>query len=145
MVSVLFSLDRLSTQPLLVFDLDGTISDPSVGIGRSINYALATFGYPEIAEQEVSEYIGPPLDVVFRRIVRSATHDAVLAMVAKYRERYGEVGYTENVAYAGIPEALSYLASQGLPMGVCTSERADFAERIGAIRTARVLPVRERR
>jgi phosphoglycolate phosphatase len=118
------------SQPLLIFDLDGTISDPAVGIGRSINYALAAFGYPEVNERQVSQYIGPPIDAAFRQIARSATDDEVLGMVARYRERYGEIGYSENVVYAGIPEALEYLASERVLMGVCTSKRVDFAERI---------------
>jgi phosphoglycolate phosphatase len=117
-------------QPVLIFDLDGTISDPTVGIGRSLNYALAAFGYPEIDEQDVSQYIGPPLDVAFRRLAGDASEDAILGMVAKYRERYGTIGYAENVVYTGIPEALEHLASRGVPMGVCTSKRVDFAERI---------------
>lgn len=120
----------MNGQPLLIFDLDGTISDPTVGIGRSINYALATFGHPAVNEHEVSQCIGPPLDAAFRQLARDASDDAILGMVAKFRERYEEVGYAENVVYAGIPEALEHLASHGVPMGVCTSKRVDFAERI---------------
>ena len=118
---------------LLIFDLDGTLSDPTVGIRRSINHALAAFDYPAVTEQTISQYIGPPLDVAFRRIAPAATEATVLGMVAKYRERYGEVGFAENVVYAGIPGALESLASRGVPMGVCTSKRADFAERILAL------------
>jgi phosphoglycolate phosphatase len=114
----------------VIFDLDGTISDPTVGIGRSINYALGTFGYPEIDEKEVSQHIGPPLDAIFQRLVPHASADVVLALVARYRERYGDVGYAENAVYPGIIEALEYLASHGVRMGICTSKRADFAERI---------------
>ncbi|MGE3469009.1 MAG: HAD hydrolase-like protein, partial [Vicinamibacterales bacterium] len=102
----------------------------TVGIWRSINYALAAFAYPAVDEQTVSQYIGPPLDVVFRQIAPMEADAPILGMVAKYRERYGEVGYAENVVYAGIPDALASLASHGVPMGVCTSKRADFAERI---------------
>lgn len=115
---------------LLIFDLDGTISDPAVGIGRSINHALAAFDYPAVEEQAISQYIGPPLDVAFRRIAPAASEGTIIGMVAKYRERYGEAGYAENVVYAGIPDALEYLASHGVPMGVCTSKPADVAERI---------------
>jgi phosphoglycolate phosphatase len=118
---------------LLIFDLDGTLSDPAVGIWRSINYALAAFDYPAVGELTVSQYIGPPLDVVFRRIVPMETDATMLGMAATYRERYGEVGYAENVVYAGIPDALASLASDGVPMGVCTSKRADVAERILAL------------
>ena len=115
---------------LLIFDLDGTISDPTIGIGRSINHALAAFDYPAVHEQTISQCIGPPLDFAFRRIAPAASEDTILGMVAKYRERYGEVGYAENVVYAGVPDALEYLATLGVPMGVCTSKRVDFAERI---------------
>jgi phosphoglycolate phosphatase len=114
----------------LIFDLDGTISDPTVGIGRSINYALGAFGYPGIGDSEVSQYIGPPLDATFRRIAPAASDAMILDMVAKYRERYGEIGYAENLVYPGIPEALQYLASHGIQLGVCTSKRGDFADRI---------------
>jgi phosphoglycolate phosphatase len=116
--------------PALVFDLDGTISDPTLGIGRSINYALGACGYPEIGEDAVSRHIGPPLDATFRRIAPDASAATILAMVAKYRERYGELGYAENIVYPGIPEALQHLASHGVQMGICTSKRVDFAERI---------------
>ena len=47
-----------------------------------------------------------------------------------YRARYGDVGYAENVLYAGIPEALEALTSQGVVMGVCTSKKVEFAEKI---------------
>jgi phosphoglycolate phosphatase len=69
----------------LIFDLDGTISDPTVGIGRSINYALGAFGYPEIGEEDVSQHIGNPLDATFRRIAPGASAATILGMVAKYR------------------------------------------------------------
>jgi len=114
----------------LIFDLDGTISDPTVGIGRSINHALAAFGYPEIGNEGVSQHIGLPLDAIFRRVAPGVSAATVLGMVARYRERYGEVGYAENVVYPGVPEALQDLAAHGVPMGICTSKRVDFAERI---------------
>ena len=114
----------------LIFDLDGTLSDPVVGIGRSLNYALEAFGYRSLSAPEVSRYVGPPLDWAFRQIVPGASHDTVLAMVAKYRERYSDVGYAENALYPGIPDALAGLSSNGVQMGVCTSKRTEFAERI---------------
>jgi phosphoglycolate phosphatase len=114
----------------LVFDLDGTISDPAVGVARSIDYALGAFGYPGISEKNVSEHIGPPLDATFRRLAAGACDATILGMVAKYRERYAAAGWAENVVYPGIAEALGHLASRGVRMGICTSKRADFAERI---------------
>lgn len=123
----------MDLQPLLIFDLDGTISDPTVGTGRCINHALAAFGYPAVDEQAVSPYIGPPLDAAFRDLAPGASDDTIIRMVAKYRERYGDIGYAENVVYPRIPAALEHLASRGIRMGVCTSKRVDFAERILAL------------
>lgn len=114
----------------LVFDLDGTISDPAVGIGRSINYALEHFGYATIADDTVSQYIGPPLDVSFKSITGNTSPDHVAALVAKYRERYADVGYSENLLYPGVSEALDALTSDCVPIGLCTSKRVDFAESI---------------
>jgi phosphoglycolate phosphatase len=119
--------------PSLVFDLDGTLSDPSVGIGRSINYALAALGYTPISEKTVARYIGPPLDESFREITGSKSAEVVGRLVTKYRERYVDLGYAENVLYPGIQEALAVLGERGFNLGVCTSKRVDFAEQILAM------------
>lgn len=120
----------MSPTAFLVFDLDGTISDPAVGIGRSINYALEHYGYPPICESEVTHLIGPPLDISFGSITGSASPDHIAALVSKYRERYADVGYSENILYPGVPEAIETLVSNGVPVGLCTSKRVDFAESI---------------
>lgn len=114
----------------LVFDLDGTISDPAVGIGRSINYALEHFGHAPVPPDRVSPLIGPPLDHSFRTLTGVAASDHIAELVAKYRERYAQVGYSENVLYPGIPEALDTLSKAGVRFGLCTSKRVDFAESI---------------
>lgn len=113
----------------LIFDLDGTISDPAEGILRSINYALAGFGHTEIASSEVSEYIGPPIDVSFRKLT-GAPEAHVRALVASFRERYADVGFAENTLYPGVAEALTTLAARGIPLGVCTSKRVDLAAKV---------------
>jgi phosphoglycolate phosphatase len=120
----------MSAPPFLIFDLDGTLSDPSVGIGRSLNHALQHYGHAPIPAKEVPQYIGPPLDHAFRSRVAGVSPEHVVELVAKYRERYAEVGFAENVLYPGIPEALYALDAAGNPLGLCTSKRADFAERI---------------
>lgn len=114
----------------LIFDLDGTISDPSLGIWRCLNYALNSFGYASIPEASISTHIGPPIDHAFRALAGSESEAHVLALVAKFRERYADVGYAENTLYPGIEDALGKLAGAGMRMGVCTSKRADFAEKI---------------
>lgn len=114
----------------LIFDLDGTLSNPKVGIVRSINHALARHGYKELPEAELVRYIGPPLDQTFARITRSSKMAEVKELVETYRERYASVGYAENTIYDGIPQALTGLMDAGARLGVCTSKRQDFADNI---------------
>lgn len=115
----------------LVFDLDGTISDPKDGIVRSMNYALAAHGFDPEDEDELSVYIGPPLDSAFKAITKSEDSELISSLVSKYRERYSDIGFSENVLYDGIPEILQQLSERpGVKLGICTSKRVDFAERI---------------
>ena len=114
----------------LVFDLDGTICDPFLGIYRSINFALEHHGIAETSESAVAKLIGPPLDEGFRLLLPEANDETIRSLVHKYRERYAQVGFSENSLYAGIAEELENLADLGLTLGVCTSKRVDFAEKI---------------
>jgi phosphoglycolate phosphatase len=113
---------------LILFDLDGTVSDPAQGISRSINYSLTHFGYESLSLTEMTKYIGPPLDETFRNITGSQTD--CHALVTKYRERYSEVGYMENVLYPEVAKVLLKLKAANVPMAICTSKRQDFAEKI---------------
>lgn len=115
---------------LLLFDLDGTLSDPLVGIGRSINYALSHFGYESLELSSISAYVGPQIDETFMSITGVKEPRKVEDLVSKYRERYAEVGFSENTLYPDIPEVLSKLGETNVPLAVCTSKRKDFAERI---------------
>jgi len=112
-----------------LFDLDGTLSDPLLGISRSINHALISLGYESHSEFELAKYIGPPLDQTFK-LLTSASDNEVHALVAAYRERYRDVGFSENSLYPGIVEVLEKMSQQGAFLGLCTSKRADFAEKI---------------
>lgn len=115
---------------LLLFDLDGTLSDPLVGISRSINYALEHFGYAPRETSELAVFIGPPLDQTFTVLTSISDEKQLLEFVSKYRERYLELGYSENVLYSGVKETLEQLHSAGMPMAVCTSKREDQARKI---------------
>ena len=122
-----FMLQNVST---LIFDLDGTISDPSLGIFRSINYALRSHDFPEISPELVAAEIGPPLNETFQKFAPRADQSVISSLILKYRERYAEVGYSENEIYPGVPEAIRELKGRGVRLGVCTSKRRDFAENI---------------
>jgi phosphoglycolate phosphatase len=115
---------------VLLFDLDGTLSDPLEGIERSINYALTEHGLPPLAPGRAAAFIGPQIDQTFSLITGADAGERLNGFIVKYRERYADVGYAENVLYPGVPDALSALDATGAIMGVCTSKRVDFAEKI---------------
>jgi phosphoglycolate phosphatase len=123
-------LQNIST---LIFDLDGTISDPSLGIGRCLNYALQAHGFPAVSVAQVAAGIGQQLDAALCTLCPDADHATRASLVATYRERYAAIGYAENTMYPGVPESLKALAAAGMPMGVCTAKRRDFAEKILAM------------
>ncbi len=116
--------------PVVVFDLDGTLADPLDGFARSINHALRLHGLPQREPAALARYIGPPLIDSMQALAGGGTPELHAQLIAAYRQRYGERGFAENTLYAGIPEALDALQAAGCTLGVCTSKRADFAERI---------------
>lgn len=117
----------------LIFDLDGTLTDPALGFVRSVNFSLESHGISPIEEENLKKFIGPPLDGAFREILHLDQDQDVSIFVSKYRERYSEVGFSENIMYDGIPDVLVTLRGLGFKLGVCTSKRVDFAERILAL------------
>ncbi len=114
----------------IIFDLDGTISDPSEGIAKCVNHALERYGYEPVDPGRVAPLIGPPLTEIFEELLGTVDDDRMLGLVAAYRERYAETGYRENVLYDGIRETVVALAASGYRMGICTSKRADYAAKI---------------
>ena len=115
----------------LIFDLDGTLVDSKEGITKSINYALTSHDFEAQDVTYLSTFIGPPIETIFKVVTGSEDETLILSLVAKYRERFADVGYTENLVYQGIPEILTQLSSlPDITLGVCTSKRLDFAERI---------------
>lgn len=115
----------------LIFDLDGTISNPKQGILRSINYALEHFSFATINDQQVEAFIGPPLDQTFYKLTQSSDQNLINSLVAKYRERYADIGYSENSLYDGISTVLKqFHQTQKCRLGLCTSKRVDFADQI---------------
>lgn len=114
----------------LVLDLDGTISDPSVGITRCFNHALESHGFNKLADSTIAKEIGPPLDETFIKLAPGISGVDVVSLVAAYRDRYSDIGFSENTVYPKIPLVLEQLKKSELRLGVCTSKRRDFAEKI---------------
>lgn len=119
-----------NTQRLLLLDLDGTISNPLTGICRSINHALTWAGHPPLPEAEIKACVGPPIADTFRAILPTASSAEMAELLARYRERYADAGYAENVLYPGMFDTLNALHDRGIALAVCTSKRQDFATRI---------------
>jgi phosphoglycolate phosphatase len=114
----------------IIFDLDGTISDPLVGISNSINYALDAYNYEVVDMELVRPLVGPQLTEIFEHLIGNITESRLHELVDKYRERYAAVGYTENIIYEQIPDTIAALSASGYALGVCTSKRADYASKI---------------
>lgn len=112
----------------LFFDLDGTLSDPKVGITRSIQYALDKLGHECPAEEKLLWCIGPPLIDSFEKIL--GAHHLALQAVELYRQRFGDTGLFENCVYGGIEQALADLGQAGHRLFVATSKPTIFANRI---------------
>ena len=83
----------------IIFDLDGTISDPKDGIARSINFALECHNFEAKDEDEIGKLIGLPLDQMYAQLIEATEPSLVASLVARYRERYVEIGYAENTLY----------------------------------------------
>jgi phosphoglycolate phosphatase len=119
-------------QAAILFDLDGTLTDPFLGISRCLQYALETLGYPVPEANALRSYIGPPLQVTFPKLL--ASDDAALAAEALrlYRERYSESGKFENAIIPGIAEVVSELAARGYFLAVATSKLETYSRDIVA-------------
>ena len=114
-----------------IFDLDGTISDPKVGIARSINFALECHDFENKDEDEIGKLIGLPLDQMYAQLIDATEPSLVSSLVTRYRERYAEIGYAENTLYEGMESSLEFLHSQTAShLGICTTKPADMAQKI---------------
>lgn len=113
----------------LLFDLDGTLTDPKEGICKSVQYALHAFGIEEPDIEVLKPFIGPPLAESFMEFY-GMTKERAAAAVEKYRERFSRVGLFENVVYDGIPEMLQRLQGAGYELAVASSKPTVFVEQI---------------
>lgn len=113
----------------ILFDLDGTLTDPGVGITNSVAYALEKYGISTGARRELYRFIGPPLQDSFERFYGFSKEKAKQA-VAYYREYYQDKGIYENRLYDGMDSFLKELSDAGKTLLVATSKPEEFAVRI---------------
>ena len=113
----------------ILFDLDGTLTDPGEGITKSVAYALASFGITVQDRRTLYPFIGPPLVESFMGFYGFTAEQAKQA-VEKYREYFSQQGIFENTPYPGIHQALAQLKGQGKRLLLATSKPTVFARQI---------------
>lgn len=114
----------------VVFDLDGTLTDPLEGITRSIQHALAESGAAGRTSDELAVFIGPPLRGTFAHLLGTDDPLLVERAIEHYRERYSTVGLFENAVYPGIEQMLATLREMHYTLFVATSKPRIYARRI---------------
>ena len=119
----------MSTYQRILFDLDGTLTDPKEGILNSIEYALHKFGIGVGRREELLTFIGPPLQESFQKYFNFDAEQARQA-VQYYREYFAKQGIFENNVYPGISELLGKLLTSGRFLAVATSKPTVYSERI---------------
>ena len=113
----------------ILFDLDGTLTDPKAGITRSVQYALRKCGVEVEDADTLCPFIGPPLRESFKRFYGFDDIGAEDA-VAKYREYFSDKGIYENAIYDGAEELLKKLKTVGKIIILATSKPTVYAEKI---------------
>lgn len=113
----------------ILFDLDGTLTDPKEGICKSVQYALSAFGIEEPDIDKLTPFIGPPLKNSFMEFYQMSDEQAEEA-VAKYRERFSVTGLYENEVYVGIPQMLAKLQEKGYRLAIASSKPTVYVKQI---------------
>ena len=113
----------------IFFDLDGTLTDPALGITNSFIHALKFYGMEIPSYEELCKLIGPPLPYSFETTF-GFDHDKAMQAVAKYREYFSTKGLFENKVYEGISELLQTLKEQGKHLLVATSKPEEYSIKI---------------
>ncbi|MBN1649851.1 MAG: HAD hydrolase-like protein, partial [Bacteroidales bacterium] len=114
---------------VLLFDLDGTLTDPLEGIVNSVLYALKKKGIKENHPEELRDFIGPPLHLSFLNRYHLSEAEA-FEMVRIYREYYSEKGIFENTIYPGIYDLLKMLKQQKKIISLATSKPTFYARQV---------------
>ena len=120
----------MAQSAVVLFDLDGTLTDPKEGITRSIAYALERMArvVPDIDALRFA--IGPPLRDSFATLLDTSDAQAIELAMLHYRERFSSIGLFENAVYPGIPETLSAIKSAGCKIVLATAKPHIYAKRI---------------
>jgi len=114
----------------ILFDLDGTLIDPKVGITESIRYAMAEMKRPLSPEADLDWCIGPPLLQNFARLLQTSDPDEINTAVTHFRVRFSSRGLFEATVYEGVPPMLAQLYETGFSLFLATSKPRIYASQI---------------
>ena len=112
----------------VLFDLDGTLTDPKEGISNGFIYALDKYNIKVSEKEKLYSFIGPPLFDTFKTF--GFTDEVAIEAVAHFRKYYNEVGKLENEVYENIHTMLETLKSRGFKLAVATSKPTVFSVEI---------------
>lgn len=114
---------------LVIFDLDGTLTDSKVGITRSVQHALAHFGIAVENLDDLTHFIGPPLRDSFLEAY-GFDDEQILTATRVYRDRYATVGLLENDMFPLAPTLLQAVAATGATLAVASTKAEPYVHRI---------------
>lgn len=123
-------VSRAKAMSPILFDLDGTVTDPKPGFLASVNYALEALGEPLRSEEELVHFIGPPLRGTFATLLESEDVARIEKGVELYRERLNNGGMYEAQVYPGMRAVLSDLKSKGVPLFIATGKPRCVATKV---------------
>lgn len=113
----------------ILFDLDGTLTNPEMGITNSVMYALEKFNIKVENRKELHPFIGPPLSYSFQTYYGLSEEESELA-IKYYRERFSVKGLYENEVYEGVDNLLQQLKESGKTLIIATSKPEEFTLKI---------------
>ncbi|MBU7586304.1 MAG: HAD family hydrolase [Nostoc sp. TH1S01] len=114
----------------ILFDLDGTLTDPKPGITRCIRYALSELGHTPPEADELDWCIGPPIKESFSQLLKTSDDTILGQAISLYRSRFSTIGLFENSLYPQIRETLKAIRFAGYKTFVATSKPDIYATRI---------------
>ncbi len=114
----------------IMFDFDGTLADTSEGIINSMHYAFDKLGVPRIKDSEIADSIGPPLEEMLKKLLRTDNQEYIRNGITFFRERYGIQGLKELKLYPDVYHTLLQLQSKGKSLYIVTSKPEVFVKQI---------------
>lgn len=110
----------------VIFDLDGTLTDPIVSFRNNLGYALSQLNIPMVSDVELKKWIGPPLGESLKNFLGLSQRESDIAL-GFYRKHYIDNGVKGNEIYCGVKEMLISLKQMGVKIGLATAKLERFA------------------